>query len=359
MPANKNAMTRYQILDSLLSDRYHSYSLDDLTEKVSDQLAHLDPNSDGVCRRTIEKDIEYLEYESPFYVELERYSASYYNKEKQKDAVKKCLRYAQPGFSIFKKELSPDEKYLLSEAMSLIGQFDGLPNLEALEGLRLSLGVKRTDKKIISFTKNPLENSTLLGELFLSISNKQVIELHYHKFSSPEKTLIVNLHPYLLKEYSRRWYLFAAAEDDGKLLCFALDRIDQVVPLPSHKYVEYEGDINERFEDIIGVTNYENKNVERIVFWVSDQSKDYVATKPLHDSQKMFRGEKERGLRQNYPMLENGLFFQIECRENYELIRELCSFGKELIVLEPSLIKEEIISRISNTLEQYLDSNIK
>lgn len=35
MPANKNAMTRYKILDDLLSNRYHNYSLDDLTEEVN------------------------------------------------------------------------------------------------------------------------------------------------------------------------------------------------------------------------------------------------------------------------------------------------------------------------------------
>lgn len=27
MPKNKNAMTRYQILDELLSNRYHNYSI--------------------------------------------------------------------------------------------------------------------------------------------------------------------------------------------------------------------------------------------------------------------------------------------------------------------------------------------
>lgn len=37
MPANKNAMTRYKILDELLSNRYHNYSLDDLTEEVSNR----------------------------------------------------------------------------------------------------------------------------------------------------------------------------------------------------------------------------------------------------------------------------------------------------------------------------------
>ena len=67
MPANKNAMTRYKILDELLSNRYHNYSLDDLTEEVNKRLAEMYPDTDGVGRRTIEKDIEYLEYEGPFY----------------------------------------------------------------------------------------------------------------------------------------------------------------------------------------------------------------------------------------------------------------------------------------------------
>lgn len=31
MPKNKNAMTRYKILDELLSDRYRDYTLDDFT----------------------------------------------------------------------------------------------------------------------------------------------------------------------------------------------------------------------------------------------------------------------------------------------------------------------------------------
>ena len=38
MPNTKNAMLRYQILDRLLSDRRHNYSLDDLTEVVSDEI---------------------------------------------------------------------------------------------------------------------------------------------------------------------------------------------------------------------------------------------------------------------------------------------------------------------------------
>lgn len=352
MPVNKNAMTRYKILDELLSSRYHNYSLDDLTEEVSNCLCKLDPKSNGVVRRTIEKDIYYLEKEGPFMVQIERYTVPGYNREKQKSFAKQCLRYANPSFSIFTKEMSDDEEYLLREALSLLGQFDGLPNLEALEGLRLGLGVRNNDRKIISLAKNPQENSSILGELFTAISHKQVIELHYHKFQDSNKTLSLNVHPYLLKEYNRRWFLFAAAKSDEKLLCFALDRIDSIVPQPSHHYLEYEGDINERFEDIIGVTLNDGP-VLKIIFWVSDQSKDYVETKPLHKSQKHINADIEEKLRNEQPILVGGRFFQIDCIENYELIRELSSFGKELIVLQPYMIKETVAKRAAGMNEMY------
>lgn len=348
-------MTRYKILDELLSSRYHNYSLDDLTEEVSKRLADMYPDTNGVVRRTIEKDIYYLEYEGPFLVEIERYSVPSYNQEKQKSYMKQCLRYAQRSFSIFKKKLSDDEKYLLREALSIVGQFDGLPNLDSLEGLRLGLGVRNNERKIISFTKNPLESSNILAELFTAISQKQVVCIHYHKFSTPDDKHTVNLNPYLLKEYNRRWFVFGAAEVGGKILCFSLDRIDEMEPLPSHRYQEYDGDINEVFDDIIGVTLFDDAPLYNIYMWVSDYSKDYVLTKHIHDSQRNVTGVKEDELRQQYPNLKGGRFFRIDCKPNYELIRELTSFGKDLIVLEPSAIQDMIWERIKGMKDIYSD----
>lgn len=76
MPKNKNAMTRYQILDELLSNRYHDYSMGDLTDEVNRRLA--DMEEEPVTRRCIELDIKYLEYESPFMVEIERFRSTNY-----------------------------------------------------------------------------------------------------------------------------------------------------------------------------------------------------------------------------------------------------------------------------------------
>lgn len=348
MPVNKNAMTRYQILDELLSNRYHDYSLDDLTEEVNRRLAEIDPDTNGVVRRTIEGDIRYLEYDSPFMVEIDRYSVSAYNIDKQKSVTKRCLRYADPSFSIFKQELSDDEKYLLREALSLMGQFDGLPNLDHLESLRLGLSVESSvDRRIVSLAKSPLSSSSLFGQLFTAISQQQVVELHYHTFAQPQEQLTTTIHPYLLKEYNRRWFLVAAAEEDGKLLTFALDRIDHCRPLPSHLYVPCSGEVWHHFDEIIGVTLYDDSPLHEIIFWVSNVSRDYVLTKPIHTSQEQLTEEESASLRAAYPTLEAGSYFRIYCKENYELIRELTSFGAELVVLSP----EEIQSKASRYVE--------
>ena len=350
MPANKNAVTRYYILDKLLANRYHHYSTEDLRKLVNDELEEL--GQEPVSRRTIELDLHYLEYEGPFLAEIEHYQIDDVSPRTNKTIKKSCHRYADPSFSIFKKDMTDDEKYLLSEALSLLGQFDGLPNLNGLESLRKSLNVK-VDRQIISFTKNPLGNPTLLGELFTAISQKQVVELHYHRFDTPDEERQTSVYPYLLKEYNRRWYLIAATENDRKLLNFALDRIDKVVPLPTHRYKDFDGDLHERFEDIIGVTLPDDAILQTILFWVSDRSKDYVATKPLHESQRNIRGEREDALRSQYPSIEGGRFFSIECIENYELIRELTSFGKDLIVLSPDNIQKRVSDRVTQMYKEY------
>ncbi len=353
MPINKNAIMRYKILDELLSDRYHNYSLDDLTKEVNRRLAEMRPDGDCVVRRTIEKDIHFLENEGPFWVEIERYSVDYDNYERNRTYKKQCLRYADPSFSIFKQKLSSEEQYLLRELFSLLGQFDGLPKLEGLERLRQSLRPSSTDQPIISLTKNPLENTNLFGELFTAISQRQVIELHYHQFTAPENDRVYNLHPYLLRQYNGRWYLFAKKVENDKLKCFPLDRMDKIVPLPSVKYKEYDGNLNELFEDVIGVSIYEAEPINQIVFWVSDFSVDYVMTKPLHESQKTLNLE-EAALRKAYSSLQGGRFFRIDCKRNYELIRELCSYGQELVVLEPTNIRKEIEERIKGMSDRYL-----
>jgi len=353
MGITKQKLARLKMLDDLLSNRHHQFSTEDLAEEISYRMAEIDSSSDGITQRTIQKDLKFLREEWPDFVDIEEKQISVYSKEKQKTVTKHCVRYATPGFSIFKKELSDDEEYLLGEALSLLGQFDGLPNLDSLESLRLGLCNHHTDRKIISLSKNPIGESTIFGELFTAISQKLTLEIRYHRFSDKDTIKKTIVYPYLLKEYNRRWFLVAASEETGRMLIFGLERIDNAVTLPDHRYEEYDGDINELFEDIIGVTLCNNEEVHIIYFWVSDESHDYVKTKPLHESQRMVKGDKEKALRQKYPSLVGGTIFRIDCKENYELIRDLTSFGNALIVLEPDIIRQKVAEHIRSMANAY------
>ena len=319
MPVTKNALIRFKYLDDLLSDRHHYYDIHDLTEKVNEALEAEDYPLVG--RRSIEKDLQNMQA-APFSAPIEHFTWN----------GKRCIAYESCSFSIFRKKLSNEEKNLLREVLSTIGQFDGLSNFEWLDRFKIGLGLEE-NRKVISFSNNPyLQNSNLLGTLFNVISNKVVISLSYHTFS--DSTIrSIDFHPYLLKQYNDRWFLIGAADSDKTILTFPLDRIDKVETLPEMKYFECTEDLSERFEDIVGVTLYQDSPVEHILCWVSDRSKGYVDTKPIHGSYTPIKGDEEQQLRNEFPHYHGGMFFTLDCINNYELIRELCSYGKELIVL--------------------------
>lgn len=322
----------------MLSDHHHYYDIHDLTEKVNDKLE--DDGFETVTQRCIEKDLMNMQglFSAPI--------------EHEKKNGKNCIFYWNRSFTIFSQEMSREEKSLLREVLSTLGQFSGLENFKWLDDFKIGLGLEER-RPLISFSYNPyLKNSNLLGNLFDNISNEVVIRLSYHTFKDTTIRSI-DFHPYLLKQYNDRWFLIGAADSDKKILNFALDRIDKVEPLPDKKYAECPEDLYERFDDIVGVTLYENRPVEHILFWVSDESKDYVATKPIHESQTQIKGEAEQDLRRHYPDIEGGVFFTIDCIKNYELIRELCSYGKDLLVLSPDRIREAVINRFSSILVAY------
>lgn len=334
----KNAIMRYKILDSLLSNRNRYYSISELLEKVNEAL-ELD-GMEPVSRRCIEKDLNTLEC-APYEAAIER--VWYHGK--------KCIRYAEEGFSIFTKKLTEEEENLLSEVLNTIGQFDGLDTFEWLDSLKKRLDIKE-HRRIIQFDSNPyFEGRNLIGSLFTAISNKQVLALKYHTFKDPQVREVV-VHPYLLKEYNNRWFLIVSVED-GTILNFALDRIDDFEPMPHIDYIEPDEELESHFDDIVGVTLYKDKPIEDILLWVNEEGCQYVKTKPLHGSQRDVKGEEDKAVRERYPALQGGRFFRLQCILNYELEQLLMSKMNQLVVLEPATLKDSLMNRIKEMDSLY------
>ena len=262
-----------------------------------------------------------------------------------------CIRYAEEGFSIFVKKLSEEEENLLAEVLNTIGQFDGLNTFEWLDSLKKRLDIKE-HRRIIQFDSNPyFEGRNLIGSLFTAISNKQVLALKYHTFKDPQVREVV-VYPYLLKEYNNRWFLIVGVED-GTILNFALDRIDDFKPMPHIDYIEPDDDLESRFDDIVGVTLFKDKPTEDILLWVNEEGFQYVKTKPLHGSQRDVKGEEDKTMREKYPALQGGRFFRLQCILNYELEQLLMSKMNQLVVLEPATLKDSLINRIKKMDSLY------
>lgn len=348
MPANKNAMTRYALIDKMLASRNRAYSIQDITDALAERLEEF--GQSAVSKRCVEKDLNYLEFDSPFDVEIEEYWVDAADKN-DRPYRKRCIRYADPTFSIFKPKLTDDEKTVLSITLETLGSFEGLDNFDWLSDLKTRLDLEEHEA-VISISKNLLTNSTLIARLFTAIRLRQTIKLQYHTFQNSDMRS-VSVSPYMLKEYNNRWFLITSASDTGRILTFPLDRIDDFNTDYGTTYLSPPGDLQERYDDIIGVTYNEGSPLQEIIYWVSDSSKDYISTKPIHSSQTPISGDKELALRTRYPSLIEGRFFKLKCRENYELIRELTSFGAELVVLSPHHIYETIRQRIDNMGNLY------
>lgn len=82
MPQNKNAITRYIILDRLLQHKF-GHTIKELTELCNDELG--DKGYENVTKHCIEKDLIAME-EEPFYAEIDRLGTTPIEDKKYQDA---------------------------------------------------------------------------------------------------------------------------------------------------------------------------------------------------------------------------------------------------------------------------------
>lgn len=352
MPSNKNALIRYRYLDELLSSRVKYYTRQELTDKLNEHLAV------PVSKRCVEKDL--IDIQDEWGIEYD---------EKIYDG-KKYIHYADKSFSIFNKELTPEERTMLRSVLSTVGQFDGLPNFEWLEKMRLKLdkdsgsalasGEFETngDEKLIQFSNNPyLKNSNMLAGLFQHIVSKQAIRIEYKPYYMSEPFSVV-VSPYRLKQFNNRWYLICSRVKDDRFTNYALDRMVSFNVAEDVKFKPCKEDIDDHFDEIIGVTYVSDAPIETVIFAGSPKEIQFIITKPLHWSQRCPSPKEQEELHAQYPNVqEDWVFLTIDCKWNFELITTLFSFGERIVVVSPERVVNDINSKLNKMVTNYLNQS--
>jgi predicted DNA-binding transcriptional regulator YafY len=118
--------------------------------------------------------------------------------------------------------------------------------------------------EVISFDHNEyLQGLEYLPQLYQSIINQVPLEIEYKPFKK-DKSDNLTIHPYYLKQYNKRWFVFGLNEDNGKLNNLALDRIRKIEP-KTIKFKKNETiDFKEYFEDVVGVMVLQDKDPIKI-----------------------------------------------------------------------------------------------
>lgn len=333
MATNKHAMIRYQALDRCFSNRYHEYYIEDLIKACNDAIYDFDGSTEGVKRRTVFSDIVFMESPQGWNAEIRRNYVG-----------KKCFyRYADPDFSINKKDLSEAELNTIDEALVMLNRFKGTEGFDWIDefvaNFEDKLGRKKQSVPVIGYEQNPyLESLSLLSPIFNYIVHKQVVKIEYEHFKKGMMTFII--HPYYFKQFNNRWFLLGVTDQwKDSLTNLALDRIRSVEPVnvPYHENTKF--DFTEYFEDVIGVSVPRDSQVVPVVLKFDNDRFPYITSKPLHPSQKVID--------------KDNCVIQIDVIPNRELEAEIMYYGEQVEVLSPEDLRETIRNKHQKSLELY------
>jgi len=334
MATNKNATIRYHALDQCFSNPGRNYFMDDLIKACNIALYEFTGISEGVKRRQIFDDIKFMESEQGWSIPLER----------EKDGKRVYYKYSDRNFSIKNQAINESEVNQLKETILILNRFKGMPQFEWMEELLIRLeaefNLKELKKPIVGFEQNPyLKGLDFFTEIFNSIHYKKVLIIKYQGFKQ-ELPVLMTIHPYYLKQFNNRWFLFGFNEEQRAISNLAIDRITEIKE-KSSKYIENEiVDFEEYFEDVVGVTIKEEEPIQ-IILQVSKELYPYVESKPIHGSQKI----KERN--------DKGVVLEFLLQINYEFISLIFSFGEDVVVIEPDNLKTIIITKAKSLLNNY------
>lgn len=332
--AHKGApLVRYRAIDRCLRSKHGKFFIEDLCKACDDALYDAYAERVSIQRRQIYNDLNYMESDAGYRAIIERL----------RDGKRIYFRYKDPNFSIDKMPLTDDEIDQLKETIFMLNRFKGMPHFEWMEEMLSTLTDKfhlnGTTESVIGFEQNiDLKGIEYITPLFEAIVNKQVLSIRYKSFKA-NKPITCEIHPYFLKQYNNRWFLFGWNTEFGAITNFALDRIESVSPmLGEYKSKPEELDFDEYFDDIVGVTIPKDIRIEHIVMRIAPDRYPYIKNKPLHPSQHNY--DKEYRI-------------SIDVMPNNELIALLLSFGSQLEVLEPQSVRDMMREHVKTMNKFY------
>lgn len=187
------------------------------------------------------------------------------------------------------------------------------------------------------FFENVPSRHKYLADIIQAIRDGKKMEIRYKSYYKTEEEAMI-VEPYFLKEFKRRWYLYAYKGDPDGPHMYALDRMTMVDILPDDFTMPEEFTADDYFRNIYGVRVYPDMKRERVLLKAYGKQVLYFRSLPLHTSQQEVETHHDYSI------------FSYYLTTDYDFRQDVLSFGDGLEVLEPKELRKnmaEIIKRMN------------
>lgn len=319
MPLTKNAQLRIEILDEILGG-IKKHTFQDLLKRINDKLI-LNGYS-AVGEKTLYNDLKYLREEKNAPVHRPNaFDNTYYYTEK---------------FSIKDLLLGEEEVDYLKQAAEILKRLSPFLIGPEIDEIIAKLENKvhtnvPSREQIIQFeTHTQSAGGNWLQSLFSAVKEKSALRIIYKPFSKTEPKELI-FHPYLLKQYRNRWFVFGREEYNNYVTNLALDRI---VSIKNSSTSFVQNDLfspDDYFKHLVGVSMPRNSPIEDVVIRIKATTVPYLTSKPIHNLQEITKTYKNGDVQIKIPVYIN-----------YELESTIMSYGKALEVLKPEVLRNSL-----------------
>ncbi|THV60826.1 WYL domain-containing protein [Flagellimonas alvinocaridis] len=343
MPPNKNFQRRITILDECFASRTGLFTLERLGDILYERMGFT------ISRRTIQNDIDYIrgiiEENLSKTSSIDEFTVFV---PKLFDGKKTAFRYSDADYALGNQLLSKSDQEQLEETLAILSRYRNRADFDWLDALfpriETSFNLAHEDYNgLISYQSNrDYVGQPLVGKLYNQLLRKKVLKISYKPFDNLDSYLRI-IHPYHLKQYNNRWFLFGLQDDENYkgITNLALDRIQDFTET-NENIKKDQIEWGDYFDDMIGVSKNEDDKPIQVKLKFDKKRIKYVLTKPIHGAtQKLDVADSDKST------------ILIEVVPNRELYQTLLSFGKDVRVIEPDLVKEEMRKHAMVLIEYY------
>ena len=206
----------------------------------------------------------------------------------------------------------------------------------------------------------PPYNTEYLDDILAAIDKQYLLKFKYVSGFGAESDIV--LQPAFVRFFKQRWYVVgvkvkseerrvknSSAEEDVRKLVRVLpfDRISflklicEKHPLPAKmkKFLTPEN----YYEDCFGIYRMEDVPVEKIRIRAFYPEYNYIEEVPLHESQQKVKESKDGMYRE----------YTLTVRPSRDFLQELLWHGRNLIVLKPESLRQEMIGILKDMTKSY------